>query len=221
MKTRNIAKTMAFLAAGTLLTVSTSRGTLTWTSPLAFQPGNGIVGIATGLTGSANGSANTEMAIAQELLNLPANYIGIPSPAPFSSQIYATGPDDYSGTLAGAYTHKDRGDVTSVASGWDYVIAKYAGKKGGYVLFYLGGQEATLPEYPYSFWWNGASDRSYGISGYTAFNFSPVPEPATLLAGAVLLLPFGVSTLRILRRNRAARRSKASGLRFKRGQAAA
>jgi hypothetical protein len=30
-----------------------------------------------------------------------------------------------------------------------------------------------------------------------------VPEPTTVLAGALLLLPFGVSTLRILRRNRA------------------
>jgi hypothetical protein len=32
----------------------------------------------------------------------------------------------------------------------------------------------------------------------------PVPEPTTMLAGALLLLPFGASTLRILRKNRAA-----------------
>jgi hypothetical protein len=32
----------------------------------------------------------------------------------------------------------------------------------------------------------------------------PVPEPTTMIAGALLLLPFGASTLRILRRNRAA-----------------
>jgi hypothetical protein len=32
----------------------------------------------------------------------------------------------------------------------------------------------------------------------------PVPEPTTVIAGALLLLPFGASTLRILRRNRAA-----------------
>jgi hypothetical protein len=30
----------------------------------------------------------------------------------------------------------------------------------------------------------------------------PVPEPPTLIAGALLLLPFGASTLRIVRRNR-------------------
>jgi choice-of-anchor C domain-containing protein len=32
----------------------------------------------------------------------------------------------------------------------------------------------------------------------------PVPEPTTFIAGALLLLPFGVSTLRILRKNREA-----------------
>lgn len=34
--------------------------------------------------------------------------------------------------------------------------------------------------------------------------FSAVPEPTTLISGALMLLPFGASTLRILRRNRAA-----------------
>jgi hypothetical protein len=33
-------------------------------------------------------------------------------------------------------------------------------------------------------------------------SFHQVPEPTTVLAGALLLLPFGASTLRILRRNR-------------------
>ena len=33
---------------------------------------------------------------------------------------------------------------------------------------------------------------------------SPVPEPTTLLAGALLLLPFGASTIRIVRSNRRA-----------------
>jgi hypothetical protein len=31
-----------------------------------------------------------------------------------------------------------------------------------------------------------------------------VPEPTTMIAGAMLLLPFGASTLRILRKNRTA-----------------
>jgi len=35
-------------------------------------------------------------------------------------------------------------------------------------------------------------------------SISAVPEPTTMIAGALMLLPFGASTLRILRRNRAA-----------------
>ena len=35
-------------------------------------------------------------------------------------------------------------------------------------------------------------------------NVSVVPEPTTMVAGALLLLPFGASTLRILRKNRTA-----------------
>jgi hypothetical protein len=34
--------------------------------------------------------------------------------------------------------------------------------------------------------------------------YSAVPEPSTMISGALLLLPFGASTLRILRKNRAA-----------------
>jgi hypothetical protein len=33
---------------------------------------------------------------------------------------------------------------------------------------------------------------------------TPVPEPTTMLAGALLLLPFGASTLRVLRKTRTA-----------------
>jgi hypothetical protein len=36
------------------------------------------------------------------------------------------------------------------------------------------------------------------------YNVTPVPEPTTMIAGALLLLPFGASTLRWVRRNRAA-----------------
>jgi hypothetical protein len=36
-----------------------------------------------------------------------------------------------------------------------------------------------------------------------AYNPTPVPEPTTMIAGALLLLPFGASTLRVLRRRTA------------------
>jgi hypothetical protein len=36
------------------------------------------------------------------------------------------------------------------------------------------------------------------------FLFTPVPEPTTMIAGAMLLLPFGLSTIRMLRKSRTA-----------------
>ena len=39
---------------------------------------------------------------------------------------------------------------------------------------------------------------------YNGLSDVPVPEPTTVIAGALLLLPFGASTLRMLRRNRVA-----------------
>ena len=45
--------------------------------------------------------------------------------------------------------------------------------------------------------WNG-SGWAFGTDAEVVT--SPVPEPTTMIAGALLLLPFGVSTLRILRK---------------------
>ena len=46
--------------------------------------------------------------------------------------------------------------------------------------------------------WDKTSDVNVQVFG------TPVPEPTTMLAGALLLLPFGASTLRILRKTRTA-----------------
>ncbi len=43
-----------------------------------------------------------------------------------------------------------------------------------------------------------AGGNNTGVTGFATV--APVPEPTTLIAGALLLLPFGASTLRILRR---------------------
>lgn len=54
-------------------------------------------------------------------------------------------------------------------------------------------------------------DRVVATSSQYAFEFdnvaystTPVPEPTTIIAGALLLLPFGASTIRFLRKNRTA-----------------
>jgi hypothetical protein len=51
---------------------------------------------------------------------------------------------------------------------------------------------------------NGSTGSGLGIQQYTYEFVSNVPEPTTMLAGALLLLPFGASTLRILRKSRTA-----------------
>ena len=43
-----------------------------------------------------------------------------------------------------------------------------------------------------------------GGNNQTEFTVTAVPEPTTIISGMLMLLPFGASTLRILRRNRAA-----------------
>lgn len=50
-----------------------------------------------------------------------------------------------------------------------------------------------------------APENQHGLYAQEMFyNVTPIPEPTTVIAGALLLLPFGVSTLRVLRKNRAA-----------------
>jgi len=52
--------------------------------------------------------------------------------------------------------------------------------------------------------WNGGS-WAFDVKGAEFLSSpSPVPEPTTILTGALLLLPFGVSTYRILRQKSAA-----------------
>jgi hypothetical protein len=60
----------------------------------------------------------------------------------------------------------------------------------------------TEPTYVIAF--EDGTDYDYNDLVVQVSGVAPVPEPTTMLAGALLLLPFGASTLRILRRNRTA-----------------
>jgi hypothetical protein len=199
---QNTMKTL-LAAAGIWAGVSLSaNATLTWTSPLHLND-HDVVGIMNGLAGDNPG--NDEPYFAQEILNLTANTLNFSFTDSSSgvAHLYSTSSTEYSGTVIHTGTHQ--GSDNNVPAGYDYVIAKYDGKNAGYVLFHLGGQAATIPEYSYSIW--GADAGQYQISGYTAFDVtsdSPqVPEPTTVIAGALLLLPFGASTIRVLRNRRA------------------
>ena len=212
MKIKKIAGTMAVLASlGLWLGITAANAAGTWvsgTSPISLNT-QGIVGTVDGSSGDNPGS--DELYFAQELLNLPANTVNF-SYTDASSLVahnYNTSSTEYGGTIVPGSSVQ--GANTSVAAGYDFAIAKYDGQNGGYILFYLGGEAATLPEYSYTLW-SKNDPGQYQISGYTAFDVSgfnnntggSVPEPSTILAGALLLLPLGMSTARILRKNRTA-----------------
>ena len=61
----------------------------------------------------------------------------------------------------------------------------------------LSGMQTTGPGNPIYPW-------PLPVFGAGTLSASAVPEPTTVIAGALLLLPFGASTLRILRKSRAA-----------------
>lgn len=184
-----------------LLTQSTY-ATLSWSSPLTSSSPN-LVGIAYGVTGSGQGSDAFKFEVAQILLSMGANQT-ITQSVGSTSTLFNTFATDYNGTVNTAVSASG-GAGNQVGSGWDYVIAKYDGKNAGYILFYLGGEAADLPQYPANFW--TSNTEQYGISGWTAFDATTttsVPEPSTVIAGALLLLPLGVSAIRVLRKGRTA-----------------
>ena len=101
------------------------------------------------------------------------------------------------------------------AGSLDGKIGGPAGLTVSQILYYKFGGDLTL-------WDNNASFAEYGVVALNLFNggaesqdvvnengvhyrvnqdvLGMVPEPSTMIAGVLLLLPFGASTLRILRR---------------------
>jgi len=200
MKTymKNIMAAVATFGIGVTF-IQNASATLSWSSPLTLNSPN-LVGTAKGVTGAGQGNWTYEQAVAQAILNLGANQ----TTSPFilgEQTVLNTGPTDYNGTYNGGATSSG-GAGQQIGSGWDFVIAKYDGPNAGYILFYLGGEAANIPQFPTSFW---TTSEQYGISGWTAFNATgieiipPVPEPSTVIAGALMLVPLGVQAVRRLR----------------------
>jgi hypothetical protein len=195
----------AFAAAAILVAVSAnaamgpiySGGALltTWTS--VTTPG--VVGTAYGTTGQGQGNWSFQSGAAQAILNLG---IGGSGTYGNNSATHANTIHDYFGTVNAATTISGGSANTSIPSGWNFVIAKYDGQNAGYVVYYLGGAATTIPAFPANYWTTDTS--KYGISGWTAFNPTPVPEPTNMIAGALLMLPFAASTLRYARRKKKA-----------------
>lgn len=88
------------------------------------------------------------------------------------------------------------------AGGYTYLVAGWDGPQGADQIYYIAGLTGEISisnsELP--------ADFQKGLSNYWLGTSTPtsVPEPSTVVAGALLLLPLGVSAVRILRKNRTA-----------------
>lgn len=204
MDKKTIPKIGAVLAAAGIWVAVTANGAMVpygGSTPLEAAANDpttvGVVGTIGGTTGQGQGGWDTfQQTAAQALLNLAQGGSG----TVLGEAIYANTVYDYFGTVDTVGPSLPGGLAdTTVPAGWNFAIAKYDGQNAGYVVFYLGGASVTLPSAPADFW--TTNPNKWELSNWTAFN--AVPEPTTVVAGALLLLPFGVSTLRALRNRRA------------------
>jgi hypothetical protein len=181
-----------------------------------------VIGAAVGIAGNGNGTYETEYQIAQAILNLTSGDIKPATPVTgWSSITYETGKSTpmnagnvgvaYEGTFTKVPGGTTYAPGSSIGNDVRYVLGKYDGPEGGYVLFdLLAFGSHTLPNDSKSiFVNNGNPPEGYTLSNFSVFDGTMrvppgviVPEPTTYLTAALLLLPFGVTTLRTIRKNR-------------------
>jgi len=158
-----------------------------------------VVGIYDGKL--TNAGIETEIVAAQKLLDMAKNTTSGPFDSTTQLYLYQTSATEYAATLT--LTHAFQSDTTAVAN-YDWGFAKYNGQQAGYVLFYLGGANAStiIPNYPAPIWTTNTS--KYALSHVTLFNKSvptDVPVPQVPDSGAtVALLGAALAGLAFFRR---------------------
>jgi len=113
------------------------------------------------------------------------------------------------GSLVNNFRYEAITPVTLVAGQLYAVDGYYAGPpdQGVYSTAGVGADPSIT--FNYYLWDYAASGPDLPLNTYSPpiigpnFQFTAVPEPTTMIAGALLLLPFGASTLRVLRRRAA------------------
>jgi hypothetical protein len=161
-------------------------------TPVDYDTDN-LVGTAD--PGTTAGTAATETEWANYILAMSFNTIAANGGVDYRTH----NTDEYAGTLlVGDYVKTDITGHTDVGAGFDYVLGKYDGQSAGYILFYLGGEASTIPEYSDNIWVNG-QDNGYQISHWAGWRVTtdvPVPEPGTLVLFGVGLLGIGLARRR-------------------------
>lgn len=88
--------------------------------------------------------------------------------------------------------------LTITAGAYDYIVLHTGDTSAhnGYAAFYIGDETGQIKLTGN----NGTGLSWYGLYNPKTPNTPSIPEPSTVVAGALLLLPFGISTLRIIRK---------------------
>jgi hypothetical protein len=108
--------------------------------------------------------------------------------------------------------------LTSFSAGWlltpggNTTFSSASGTPLTSLNFFINWGPASTPIIPTAFdfyAWDGNTLKEAVRATYTGvggheWDITPVPEPTTIIAGALLLLPLGASTLRILRKRQTA-----------------
>lgn len=140
---------------------------------LTFNPADPNL-VGTIRPGEPAGDA-AEVGYVNTLLGLGAN-----STLTLGGQTFTTFNTDFNGTAI--FASKDETENTSIPLGYQYVLAKYNGPNGGSVVWYLGGESATIPQTSLGLWTNTAGN-GYGLSHFALFNpTTSVPDGGATLA---------------------------------------
>ncbi len=91
---------------------------------------------------------------------------------------------------------------TGAGTAYAYYTSDLAALNAGSVSTHLGSGSILRDSAYYNNGLNNGTPTP-GAGQDLIYNVTPVPEPTTIVAGALLLLPFGASTLRVLRRRTA------------------
>jgi len=156
------------------------------------QYGNALPASVTDAVGQLNVVGGVAVGGTLDVISGPdmGNYILVTAPP--------TGSD---GTFQWDNLVNTAGPFFSSNAGLLWSVSGIAGNSAEMNMWYNNVTQYSQPAGSYSLW---GAPPAYNPEAFGDVTLTAVPEPTTMIAGALLLLPFGASTLRILRKNRTA-----------------